>query len=71
MKMSDDQKRQKTTIRRTTDKVFVTEHSKIERYYTEHESPIIKSKANVKCMWNNDKNENLKIDYRWMVLSFI
>ena len=46
MKMPDDQKRQKTTIRRTTDEVFVTQHSKIGRYYTEN----IKSKANEKCM---------------------
>ena len=45
MKMTDDRNRQKTTIR-ATDKVFVTQHSKIGRYYTEHESQIIKNKAN-------------------------
>ena len=59
MKMTDDQKRQKTTIRRKTEEVFVTQHSKIGGYYTEHESQIIKSKANETCMWNYDKNENL------------
>ena len=46
MKMKDDRKRQKTTIRRATDEVFVPQHSKIGRYYTEHESQIIKNKAN-------------------------
>ena len=47
MKMKDDRKRQKTTIRRPTDEVFVTQHTKIGRYYyTEHESQIIKTKAN-------------------------
>ena len=51
MKVTDDQKRQKTTIRRTTDEVFVTELGKIGRY----ESQIIKSKANEKIMWNYDK----------------
>ena len=37
--------RQKTTIRRLTDEVFVTQDSTIGRYYTEHESQIIKNKA--------------------------
>ena len=46
MKMKDDWKRQKTTIRRPTDKVFVTQDSTIGRYYTEHESQIIKNEAN-------------------------
>ena len=36
----------KTTIRRAKDEVFVTQHSEIGRYYTEHESQIIKNKAN-------------------------
>ena len=49
MKMTDDQKRQKKPIKRTTNEVFVTEHRKIGRY-TEHESQIIKSKANGKFM---------------------
>ena len=35
----------KTTTTRATDEVFVTEHSKSERYYTEHKSQIIKNKA--------------------------
>ena len=46
MKMKDDRKRQKTIIRRPTDEDFVKQHSKIGRYYTEHESQIIKNKAN-------------------------
>ena len=45
MKMKDDQKRQKQTIGRPTDEVFVTQHSKIGRYCTEHERQIIKNKA--------------------------
>ena len=44
MKMKDDRKRQKTTIRRPTDEVFVTQDSKIGSYNTEHESQIIKNK---------------------------
>ena len=46
MKMKDDRKRQRTTIGRPTDEVFVTQDSTIGRYYTEHESQIIKNKAN-------------------------
>ena len=42
--MKDDRKRQKTTIRRPTDEVFVTQDSTIGRYYTEHESQSIKNK---------------------------
>ena len=41
MKMKDDRKRQKAT-----DEVFVTQHRKIEIYYTEHGSHIIKNKEN-------------------------
>ena len=47
MKITCDQKGQ-NSIRRATDEVFVTQHSKIERYYTEHERQIIKNKANEK-----------------------
>ena len=47
MKMKDYRTRQKKIkIRRPTDEVLVTQHSKIGRYYTEHESQIIKNKAN-------------------------
>ena len=41
MKMKDDRKRQNAT-----DEVFVSQHSKKGRHYTEHESQIIKNKAN-------------------------
>ena len=39
MNMKDDRIRQKTII-------HITQQSKIERYYTEHESQIIINKAN-------------------------
>ena len=44
--MTDDQRRQQKIIRRATDEVFVGQHSKIWRYYTEHESQITKNNAN-------------------------
>ena len=43
--MNENERWSKTT-RKATDEVFVTQHSKIGRYYTEHESQIIKNKAN-------------------------
>ena len=39
-------KRQKAITTRATDDVFVTQHSKIGRYYTENESKIIINKVN-------------------------
>ena len=47
--MIENERWSKTTkknIRRATDEVFVTQLSKIGRYYTEHECQIIKNKAN-------------------------
>ena len=44
--MTDDQKRQKTSINRATDEVFVTQNSKIVRYHSKHESQLIKNKTN-------------------------
>ena len=60
----------KTTFIRATDEVFATQLSQIGRYYNEHESQIIKNKANkylgwlkieMQSMWKNDKKkkENL------------
>ena len=46
MKMKDDRRQQKTTVRRPINEVFVTQDSTIGRYYTEHESQIITNKAN-------------------------
>ena len=36
--------RLKRTTRTATDEVSITQHSKIEGYYTEHERPNIKTK---------------------------